>query len=89
MSKIAIQYPQNDSPRGISLGAVECGTVVKSMKSGRVYLVVSSGAGFKRRDLVLLCAGKVVYAPQDLEVLPLSATLIVHGVDATTVAGAS
>ena len=82
MSKIAIQYPQNDPLRGISLGAVEYGTVVQSMKTGRVYLVISSGAGFKRRDLVLLRTGNVLCAPQDLEVLPLSATLIVHGVDA-------
>ena len=88
MSKITILH-DTKLQIGVPLSKVEFGTLVRRTTSDLPYLVVSPMDGSGACALVTIGGGILKEVPQDLEVLPLSATLIVHGVDATTVAGAS
>lgn len=72
-----------DTPEnGILLRHAAFGTVVRTPRSGdTIYLVASPMDGTGERVLVTLAAGTIKpNADQNMRVIPLDATLIVHGV---------
>jgi hypothetical protein len=68
---------------GVPLESVKFGQVVRTPRGGDThYLVVSTMDGTGHRALVSLASGTLKHqADQSVRVIPLNATLVVHGID--------
>jgi len=67
---------------GVRISSLKFGTIVRRANAGdTLYLVVSLMDGSGLRHLVTLGGGTIKQVDQSTMVIPLEATLTVHGVD--------